>query len=330
MNIQALKKIKNQLVPALILSCAACHHDSIQTPSQSQIVIDTSLGRQTISFLVDDKKIPAILYLPQNITYPIPAMVILHGSGGLWKNDVVGGDLTPHFDVWADSLAKIGIASIFVDSYSPRGIVEFHEVPPPDNAVVSAEYVRPKDAYAAMQVLKKISDKNQKSLIIPNKIGLMGFSHGGTTTISSLADANKMTTHTNWTELNNGVSYSCPSPVNHSKFGDFSFGIAYYPGTAMYHYYGNIEDETCIYINYAPLLILAGGLDPLYTNGEPDFLVRQTRANGASSNSNNEIELQAFPNAAHSFDEALSGSGFDACLSARKIAIKYIKKKFGI
>src|SRR5215831_19088001 len=52
------------------------------------------------------------LRLPSLATDRLPAMVIVHGSGGILGND----------DHWAHELGDMGIATFIIDGFTPRGI----------------------------------------------------------------------------------------------------------------------------------------------------------------------------------------------------------------
>ena len=93
---------------------------------------------------------------------PVPAMVILHGSGGEW-----GGRGARH----AALLAQHGIASLVVDSFESRGmridtpyLTRLQHVNMPDQVA---------DAYAALDAL------SADPRIDAARIGVMGYSMGG-------------------------------------------------------------------------------------------------------------------------------------------------------
>ena len=103
--------------------------------------------------------ISGTLSLPKNISGKVPAVVILHGAGGV--DDF-------YFEM-ADILNEMGIAAFVVDSFQTRGILNGLEIL---KKLFHSYSTRIADAYAALNLLSthpKI-DKNQ--------IAVMGFSHG--------------------------------------------------------------------------------------------------------------------------------------------------------
>jgi dienelactone hydrolase len=138
---------------------------------------------------------------------PFPAIVMLHGAGGMHYG----------LDIWAERLSKWGYVSLQVDSFTPRGetsiMNDVLKIPP---------WVRAQDAYDAKAFLS-----NQKS-VDPERIGVMGWSHGGWTALHAL------------------------DTTDPPRKKPFKAAIAFYP-------YCSVDLE---YMD-APLLILIGELDRL-------------------------------------------------------------------
>ena len=80
----------------------------------------------------------AELSLPDTVTGPVPAMVILHGSSGV----------TPGEWVWAKRINELGFVAFVVDSFTGRGIKNTEA----DQSQLSmtADIA---DAYAALRLL---------------------------------------------------------------------------------------------------------------------------------------------------------------------------------
>ena len=105
----------------------------------------------------------------------LPAVVLLHGSGGLGGS---GGMI----DEWSRELNEIGIATFAVDSFSGRGIIE---TVTDQTRLGRLNMVI--DAYRALDLLSKHSQ------IDASRIGVMGFSRGGQSSLySSLIRFQKM------------------------------------------------------------------------------------------------------------------------------------------
>jgi cephalosporin-C deacetylase-like acetyl esterase len=99
------------------------------------------------------------LHLPATPQEHLPAVILVHGSGG------VG----PHEARWADEFTGMGVATFILDSFSARGIGETAE----DQSRLSlgATIV---DAYRAAELL------STHPQIDSNRIALMGFSEAAT------------------------------------------------------------------------------------------------------------------------------------------------------
>lgn len=111
--------------------------------------------------LGDTKGQPATLTgelrLPNAAAARVPAVILVHGVGGIQTNH----------DDWARALNEWGVAAFIVDSLSGRGITAFT----PDDYKL-AGLARMVDAYRALGVLA------QHPRIDPDRIGVMGFSAG--------------------------------------------------------------------------------------------------------------------------------------------------------
>jgi dienelactone hydrolase len=97
------------------------------------------------------------LRIPKPGTDRLPAVVIVHGSGGIGFNH----------GMWAGELNKAGFATFIFDSFTGRGITNTIA----DQAQLSS-FTMMNDAFAALAVLTK------HPRIDPDKIAVMGFSKG--------------------------------------------------------------------------------------------------------------------------------------------------------
>lgn len=245
---------------------------------------------------------------------PFPAVVVLHGSGGLWRdNDPAANVMSRHFEEWAQTFASEGYASLFVDSFTPRGIIEFPgrrpaEDPGEDDSLCSPAYERPKDVFKALAFLQARPE------IQDDRIALLGFSHGAETALSSLVSAS--VTKNTWTmsylKLNGETeTRAFPAPARLPASPGFAVAVVYYPGCGYYGYWGSPSSTASnLYMPYAPTLIQHGSADTLYSgNLYPERFVDKSGSQAAAINLTfNPLQLAVYTNATHSFDEAdLSG-----------------------
>jgi dienelactone hydrolase len=107
------------------------------------------------------------LRLPKSGAAKLPAIVLLHGSGG------VGGSGAP-VDEWSRALNQLGIATLALDSFSGRGLRSTQA----DQAQLGRLNMVV-DAYRALGMLAK----DQR--IDPARIAVMGFSRGGQSALYS-------------------------------------------------------------------------------------------------------------------------------------------------
>ena len=102
-------------------------------------------------------RIGAELRLPQG-TARIPAVVLIHGSGGVGAN----------VDAWAQALNAMGIAALVLDSFTGRGISQTIT----DQSQLSS-FSMIVDAYKGLELLSR------HPRIDPERIAVIGFSKGG-------------------------------------------------------------------------------------------------------------------------------------------------------
>ena len=102
--------------------------------------------------------ISGFLSLPEKAASPVPAMVILHGSGG------VGG----RESMWAQRMNELGYAAFIVDSFSGRGIK--------DTVTDQSQLSMAGDMADGLVALKLLASHPR---IDRTRIAVMGFSRGG-------------------------------------------------------------------------------------------------------------------------------------------------------
>lgn len=266
------------------------------------------------------------LFIPDG-NGPFPAVVIMHGSGGLWSNNNVNsGVMTTHFEEWGTRLQMNGYVALFIDSYTPRGVVEFHERRPAqdpaiDDAACSNRHVRPQDAYSALEWLQ------DQSYIIDNRVALMGFSQGGESTLVSVTDEtipqmqNDWTVRRlNWDDTVTNIVADAPYTVPDGQ--GFKTAVAYYPGCGFYNYFGQSSVAAANrYMPSCPTFVLHGTEDGLYSkNLYPEVLRDKSMMHAVQLNQadttypwtdmqnnhltgTNPLWHQTYNNVGHSFDE---------------------------
>lgn len=109
-----------------------------------------------------------ILTLPDNITEPVPAVVLVHGSGSSNMDEKVG-KITPFKDL-AEGLAKQGIACI---RYNKRSFSYGFKMLMNKNNIITAKEETIDDAIMAANLAKN------DSRIDPDKVFIIGHSMGG-------------------------------------------------------------------------------------------------------------------------------------------------------
>ena len=144
-----------------------------QTEAQSVARIEIqpiqTVTLNTAQILTGDMKgVPATLAGELRIPKPgsdrLPAVILIHGSGGVGSN----------VDAWAKEINSLGIAAFILDSFSGRGIVNtLSDQSQLDSLAMTI------DAYRALALLA------QHPRIDPDRIAVMGFSKGAVPAVYS-------------------------------------------------------------------------------------------------------------------------------------------------
>jgi dienelactone hydrolase len=218
----------------------------VRTPRPALTATDTG----SISFLTAEGLVlSGDLDLPAGAG-PFPAIVLMHGCGGLPHQAIQG---------WLPALKSWGYATFVVDSFGARHL---REVCTSSLQLIGSR--RTPDAYGALQILAT------HPRLDPERIALMGFSHGA---IATLASA------TAWARQR----YAAPGGAAFRAF------FAFYP-------YCNATAPEQAEGMAAPVRIHSGALDDWTPAGPCLELARRARASGF------DVEVTVYPNAYHAFD----------------------------
>jgi len=104
-----------------------------------------------------------------------PAMVLLHGCGGLWTRD--RRRINPRFQEMATRLNAMGIHALALDSLTPRGETELCTQKVGTRAVTQKN--RRLDALGALAWLAAQPDVDSR------RLGMLGWSNGGSTVLAA-------------------------------------------------------------------------------------------------------------------------------------------------
>jgi len=145
----------------------ASAQQKISIPSVTPASLTALLHHETTPATVSGE-----LYLPPKASGPVPALVLLHGSGGL------EGPTGTNIRKWAGSFASWGVAAFVVDSFGPRGIKETGT-----NQGQLSGWADDADALSALKVLA--ADPR----IDKDRIGVVGWSRGGEAALNTTLEA---------------------------------------------------------------------------------------------------------------------------------------------
>jgi dienelactone hydrolase len=135
------------------------HGGPVHFPTSSPVSFDLLLGARRSDREHSGR---GYLYLPSDLSTPVPAMVILHGSRG------INPSREPEY---ARLLQQQGIASLVVDYYSARGIAD--DTPHWEKILYVSLFDIVSDAYASLSFLASLP------FIDSQRVGVLGLSWGG-------------------------------------------------------------------------------------------------------------------------------------------------------
>lgn len=243
-------------------------------------------------------------YKPTTGKGPYPAIVMMHGCGGAYSKTSKGVTLTAttieatpttyinsQYRDWAAWANGQGYALLLVDSFGPRGqalgVCDIEQEDRP--ADISDVYRRPLDAYGALKFLKD-NAANTSYAINADRVALVGFSHGGSSTLSTVADTGPSTWHSNVLGANPGL------------VGGFRVAVSYYPGCGLQNAYKNV------YHSSTPLQVFTGQKDTTVPAVKCEALKTTAESVAAAAGAPVNFDYRTWANATHSFDQASSSS----------------------
>lgn len=137
-----------------------------------------------------------------------PAIVALHGCGGLYRNDQPQS-LSSRHALQAQAWLAAGYVVLFPDSFRSRGVEQVCTVRNSERSIRPRQ--RRLDALGALRYL------SAQPYVARERIGLVGWSHGGSTVLATI-------------DGNDAAVASFVAPLDAPPF--FRSAIAFYPGCA--------------------------------------------------------------------------------------------------
>jgi dienelactone hydrolase len=193
---------------------------------------------------------------------PFAAVVVLHDCSGL------GPASSGSPARWAKELVAHGYLVILPDSFTSRGFADGVCTNPSPTRAEVAPARRVRDVYGALAYLRTLPNVDGA------RIGLMGGSHGGATTLASMV-----------------------STAGVDRRDGFAAAVALYPSCALRM--GEWRaDGSGTYKPLAPMLILSGELDD-WTPAEPCRKLAE-----AAQRAGYPVSIKIYPGVHHSFDNA--------------------------
>jgi dienelactone hydrolase len=264
---------------------------------------------ERVTFMSGDGHTTLVGYLqkPETMaTDRVPAVVMMHGRAGAYSDRAKGvydaSTLSLRHKAWGREWSEAGYISILVDDFGPRGYPQgfprfsYDSRPAELNEVT----IRPLDAYGALAYLRSRPD------VIPDHIGLQGWSNGGSTALST-------------------ISFDAPGITSPTADTGFRAALVFYPACGLK---GQFDDKP--FRPYAPTLVFHGTADEEVSYRRCAALVEKSRANGGN------VEIILYPGATHSFDspsrkrqrvDANSSATVEAVERSKRFFARYLKSE---
>ena len=206
------------------------------------------------------------------VTARVPAVVMMHGRAGAYSERANGvydaSTLSLRHKAWGREWAAAGYIALLVDGFGPRGYAQgfpqhSYESRP---AALNEVTVRPLDAYGALGYLRSRPD------IIADRIGLQGWSNGGSAAIATMA-------------------FDAPGIAAPTAATGFRVALVFYPACGLK---GQFDEKP--FRPYAPVLVFHGTADEEVSYKRCAALVEKSQENGGN------VQIKIYQGATHSFD----------------------------
>lgn len=255
-------------LPALAVIAVVC-------ASASALAQDGGSVPERVTFLSADGRTTLVGYVYKPARMPaarVPAVVMMHGRGGAYSDRANGvydaTTLSLRHKFWGREWADAGYIALMVDGFGPRGYPQgfprFSYANRPKELDEVA--IRPLDAYGALAYLRTRSD------VVGDRIGLQGWSNGGSAAIAAIA--------------HDAPGITSPTPAS-----GFRAALVFYPACGLK---GRFDERP--FRPYAPTLIFHGMADEEVSYKRCDALVERSRAAGG------EVSIVLYRGAEHGFD----------------------------
>jgi dienelactone hydrolase len=270
---------------------------------------DVELGDillEPVSFENDRGERIQALYAVPDRQGPMPAVIVLHGSGGLMDTPDRGeeAEMGPQFEDWAALLYREGYAVLMPDSFASRGFYEWNDAP---DSLDNEErlIMRVYDAHAALAFACRQDE------IDCDRVAVMGFSNGGSVAAFSVhARLNELAPLADLPALDDRPS--------------FALSIPYYPGCGFDGLLStDIDDPVEFYRPTTRVYVQHGDNDSLFDGCEERLA--QTEVWAATEGlAENPFQMYVY-DAGHSFDSDPGSSNERAArLDARALTLSIL------